>query len=359
MSLPPEFTVLTGPRGVDADRLLETLPAAIVVVDAAGRIRMVNAAAAEALADAQGLMGRRLGDVVGADSPLLELVRRAQAELHRSAQATITMQVGPARGSRYAVAAAPSSGEDGLISLVLTPLPRLRTPLSPSTATRALAHEVRNPLAGIRAAAQLISRSGEEDVATLANLICDEVDRIRRLTDRIDPFAAATAPTFQRLNIHEALDRVRRIVSSTAPTVRIVERYDPSLPHVYGDLDQLIQAFLNMAKNAVEAVEDTPDPQVRFLTAFRPGVRMRRAAEGAGRPLMEICIEDNGPGLPAAVAEKLFEPFVTTKSGGMGLGLTISADVIARHDGSIEVESAPGRTLFRVLLPCGGEKTGE
>jgi two-component system nitrogen regulation sensor histidine kinase GlnL len=225
------------------------------------------------------------------------------------------------------------------------------------SAARTLAHEVRNPLAGIRAAAQLISRDANPESSALATLICDEVDRIHRLTDRIDPFGAIEPPRFERFNIHEALDRVRKLIGSSAPNLLIIERYDPSLPPVRGDLDQLIQAFLNIAKNAAEAVERQNDGEIAISTSYRPGVRFRSAATGAARAQLDVQIVDNGPGLHADVADRLFEAFATTKAGGMGLGLTVAADIIARHDGRIEVESAPGRTAFHILLPIDPEDT--
>jgi two-component system nitrogen regulation sensor histidine kinase GlnL len=144
---------------------------------------------------------------------------------------------------------------------------------------------------------------------------------------------------------------VRKLIGSSAPGVMIRERYDPSLPQVRGDLDQLIQAFLNIAKNAAEAVAGEPDGEIAFITSYRPGVKFRAAASGAARAQLEVQIVDNGPGLHADVADRLFEAFATTKPGGMGLGLTVAADIIARHDGRIEVENAPGRTAFKVLLP--------
>jgi two-component system nitrogen regulation sensor histidine kinase GlnL len=126
---------------------------------------------------------------------------------------------------------------------------------------------------------------------------------------------------------------------------------------VRGDLDQLIQAFLNIAKNAVEAVAGQADGEVAFSTSFRPGIRMRSAASGAARAQLEVQISDNGPGLHPDVADRLFEAFATTKATGMGLGLTVAADIVARHDGSIEVDSAPGRTVFKILLPIDPDDT--
>lgn len=337
----------------DAERWLEALPAPVIGLDCGERIRFVNAAAAELLAGVgRGLLGRRLGDIFGADAPIISLARRALAGASGVVEADVAL-VGPGFAIGRATVAAGPVGDNGYVALVLTRQPRARgaPPATAGSAARTLAHEVRNPLAGIRAAAQLIARTHDAESAALAKLICDEVDRIHRLTDRIDPLGAMEPPRFDRFNIHEALDRVRKLIGSSAPDVMIRERYDPSLPAVRGDLDQLIQAFLNIAKNASEAVAGQIDGEIAIITSYRPGVKFRSAASGAARTQLEVQIVDNGPGLHADVADRLFEAFATTKSGGMGLGLTVAADIVARHDGRIEVESAPGRTAFKVLLP--------
>jgi len=340
----------------DSERWLEALPAAVLVVDTGERIRFVNAAAADLLAGVgRGLLGRRLDEIFGSDAPLAALARRALKGSAGIAEADVAL-VGPGFALGRATVAAGPVGEAGHVALVLAraPKPRSAPPIAGHSAARTLAHEVRNPLAGIRAAAQLISRS-DPDTAALANLICDEVDRINRLTNKIDPMAGLEPPRFEPFNIHEALERVRKLIGSSAPEVMIRERYDPSLPNVRGDLDQLIQAFLNIAKNAAEAVEGQADGEIAISTSYRPGVRVRSAASGAARAQLEVQIVDNGPGLHADVADRLFEAFATTKNDGMGLGLTVAADIIARHDGSIEVDSAPGRTAFKILLPIDSE----
>jgi len=344
----------------DAERLLEALPAPVLCVDAGERVRFVNAAAAELLAGVgRGLLGRRLGEIFGRDSQLLGLVQRALASDQRVAEADVAL-IGPGFAlGRVSVSVAPVS-EQGYVALVMNPPTKSRPGphlASVNSAARTLAHEVRNPLAGIRAAAQLIGRSNDPDTSALANLICDEVDRMRRLTDRMDPLGAFEPSRLERVNIHEALERVRKIVASSAPDVRLRERYDPSLPRLRGDLDQLIQAFLNIAKNAAEAVQGAgvENGEVVISTSYRPGVKVRSAPGSAARAQLEVDIIDNGPGLHPNVADRLFEPFSTTKSGGMGLGLTVAAEIIGRHDGRIEVESAPGRTAFKILLPIDSE----
>jgi two-component system nitrogen regulation sensor histidine kinase GlnL len=346
------------PSAPDAERWLEALPAPVIGIDAGERIRFVNAAAAELLAGVgRGLLGRRLDEIFGGDAPLVSLARRALGGAAGVAETDVAL-VGPGFALGRATVAAGPVGDNGYIALVLTRPLRARAtpPAAQHSATRTLAHEVRNPLAGIRAAAQLISRGDDAESAALAKLICDEVDRIRRLTDRIDPFGGFEPPRFEPFNIHEALERVRKLIGSSAPTVMIRERYDPSLPLVRGDLDQVIQALLNIAKNAAEAVGAQDDGEIAFTTSYRPGVRFRSAASGAARAQLEVQIVDNGPGLHPDVADRLFEAFATTKTGGMGLGLTVAADIVARHDGRIEVDSAPGRTSFKILLPIDPEE---
>jgi two-component system, NtrC family, nitrogen regulation sensor histidine kinase GlnL len=225
---------------------------------------------------------------------------------------------------------------------------------------RTLAHEIRNPLAGIRGAAQLLKTGASVQDAPLAQLIVDETDRIRRLVDRLTVFADDAPPRGRALNIHQVLDRVRAVAANGAADGLVLrEAYDPSLPDVWGDEDQLIQVFLNLVKNAAEAAASRGDGDGRILisTAYRHGVRVRGpGAQTHGAPL-EVRIQDNGPGVPEAVRAHLFQPFVSTKPQGMGLGLPLVAKLVAAHGGLIDFDSEPGRTSFRVLLPAAPRPT--
>ena len=216
----------------------------------------------------------------------------------------------------------------------------------------ALAHEVKNPLSGIRGAAQLLEQNASPADIELTRLIIDETDRICRLVDRMEMFADGSPAERGAVNIHEVLEHVRRLVQSGfGGTVRFVERYDPSLPPVFGNRDQLVQVFLNLVKNAAEATRDRGG-EIVLTTKFEPGLRLSMAS-GGGRlrvPLV-VSVQDDGVGVPEDLRAHVFEPFISGRAGGTGLGLSLVAKIVGDHGGGIEFESEPGRTEFRVLLP--------
>ena len=224
-----------------------------------------------------------------------------------------------------------------------------------------LAHEIKNPLSGIRGAAQLLESSADEGDRALTRLIRDETDRIVDLVDRMEVFSDERPIKREPVNIHVVLGHVKRLAQSGfARDLRILEDYDPSLPPVYANRDRLIQLFLNLVKNAAESLADSPEGEIVLSTAFRPGIRLSvpGSADKVTLPL-EFCVIDNGPGVPADLMGHLFDPFVTTKANGTGLGLSLVAKIVGDHGGVIECESRPRKTVFRILMPAWTDRDAE
>ena len=357
----------------DAARLLNALPQPVLALDATGRIRDVNNAAEHFFDMGRALLQRsRLDDIMPFGSPVLELVEEAiseQSPISGYKLDVSTPRTGLGRLVDAFVSLLPDS--DGGVVLMLQErsiaekMDRQMTHRGAARSMTALgamlAHEIKNPLSGIRGAAQLLESSASDDDRALTQLICQETDRIVKLVDRMESFSDERPVQRESLNIHEVLDHVKRLaVAGFARHIRFREVYDPSLPHVFASRDQLIQVFLNLVKNAAEAIGNEGfDGEITLSTAYRPGVRLRTSGslDPVSLPL-EICVRDNGPGVPNDIAGHLFDPFVTTKSSGSGLGLALVAKVIGEHGGIIEFESHPRLTTFRVLMPLDSPRLG-
>ena len=222
-----------------------------------------------------------------------------------------------------------------------------------------LAHEIKNPLSAIRGAAQLLEASLDSSSQDLTRLIRDEVDRVANLIDRMEGFTDTRPLELGPQNIHAILDHAREVaLQGFAQGITIREIYDPSLPAVFGHRDSLIQVLINLLKNAAEAMRDGPDDvakgTITLTTAYRHGVSVLTPRGDRRQSLqIEVCVIDEGPGAPAELEEHLFDPFVSSKRSGRGLGLALVDKLIADQGGMIEYarEGSPERTVFRLLLP--------
>jgi two-component system nitrogen regulation sensor histidine kinase GlnL len=220
-----------------------------------------------------------------------------------------------------------------------------------------LAHEIKNPLAGISGAAQLLSMGlGAED-RELTDLIVEETRRIVKLLEQVEQFGNLRPPDRRPVNIHDALDRARKsALMGFAANMTIVEDYDPSLPATFADSDQLMQVFLNLIKNASEAAGRNGGGTIRLHTFYDLSLRIRHS-DGPGKALpLQVEVIDDGPGIPPGIAKSIFEPFVSGRENGTGLGLALVSKIIADHGGWIAVDSVPGRTVFRVSLPVASKE---
>jgi two-component system nitrogen regulation sensor histidine kinase GlnL len=347
----------------NAEAILGALADAVLVIDGDDCLLYANPAAEQFFgAGASHLQSRDLGDLVQRDSPLLALAAKARDGASAVTEYNVDVLSPHSEARAVDVQMAAMIDHPGWVMVSLRErsiahkldrqLTHLGAGRSVAGLAAALAHEVKNPLAGIRGAAQLLERDVDGEGRELTRLITDETDRICKLVDRMEVFSDDHPMERTPVNIHRVLDHVRRAAASGfARHVRFVENYDPSLPPIMGDHDQLVQVFLNLLKNAAEAVPDEGG-EIVLGTAFQPGLRLAApGGEGRLRLPLVATVQDNGGGIPADLRASLFEPFITSKTSGTGLGLPLVAKIIGDHGGAVEFISEPGRTVFSVMLP--------
>lgn len=347
------------------EHLLNALPHPVVVLGPGNKFVYANGAAEAFLSTSVSILKRvSLDDVLAFGCPLLALVkqlRRNRTTVNEYGVEIVTPRFTAPR--LVDVYGGPFPDVSDHVVLMLqqrTMAQMIERQLTHRAAARSvsgmagiLAHEIKNPLSGIRGAAQLLEPSLSDEDRGLSQLICAETERIRALLDRMEVFGDERPLATSAVNIHDVLDHVQQLaMAGFAREISFVADYDPSLPAVPANRDKLVQAFLNLVKNAAEAIGERENGRIVMTTSFRPGVRISVPGSGVriALPLM-IEIQDNGPGVPDDIREHMFDPFVTSKSNGTGLGLALVAKLIADHGGTIECDSEPERTIFRVLLP--------
>jgi two-component system nitrogen regulation sensor histidine kinase GlnL len=348
---------------VDAGQLLQSLATPVLAVDRENLIRYANAAAAQFLGVEAA--GRPLAEFIPADCPLFSLIDQARAEGTSIADREMILESGALGRRMVAIDLSPLAERAGWIAISLQErsiagrldeaISRRDTARTMGTLAAVLAHEVKNPLSGVRGAAQLLEPGLDEGGRNLTRLICEEVDRIVALVDRMEMFADERSLDRAPVNIHRVLDHVRQIAESGfARGRRFVCDFDPSLPAVLGNRDLLIQLFLNLVKNAAEATAGEGGV-ITLSTRYQLGLRLSEPDGGRRHLPLVIGVQDNGPGIDEALRPRLFDPFASSKPGGKGLGLALVAKIVADHGGLIDLTSEPRRTQFRVLLPMAAE----
>lgn len=349
----------------DALSVMNALPHPVFVVDGEGQFHFANASAEVFFkTSAPVLYGRKLDYYLSTASPLralIDQVLRGHSPVNEYRVDLSSPRLGNERWVDIYVS--PMIEDEGRVAVQLqvrSMADTLDRQLTHRGAARTvtglaamLAHEIKNPLSGIRGAAQLLETSGSEDDRALTRLITDETDRIVRLVDRMEVFSDERPVERDPVNIHSVLEHVKKVAENGfGRGVKVDELYDPSLPPVLGNRDQLIQVFLNLVKNACEAMEGQDKRLLTLKTAYRPGMRVAAAGSRDRVSLpISLSVEDNGIGIPDDIFSHMFDPFVSSKINGSGLGLALVAKIVGDHGGIVSCDRSGPGTRFEILLP--------
>lgn len=348
------------PMHQDRD-ILDNISTAIVALDSELRVVSLNVSSQDLLETSEmRSLGRTPRKLVSRPDALVQVLKQVRATRSPLARRGMPLTLLSGRDIHVDLMVTPVSNSEYGISMLLElqPVDRLlkisreENLLNAQETTQAmirgLAHEIKNPLGGVRGAAQLLARElPEEELSEYTNIIIREADRLRDLVDRL--LGPNQALDSRSLNIHEVLEHVRDLISAeTDHRATLLRDYDPSIPEVHGDRSQLIQAVLNIMRNALQAAADE---QSCVITLRSRAIRQFTIGSKRHRLVCRIDVEDNGPGIPPDMLQTIFMPMVTGRAEGTGLGLTIAQSIIARHGGMLECTSQPGRTRFTIYLP--------
>ncbi|SLN37039.1 Nitrogen regulation protein NR(II) [Roseovarius albus] len=355
---------------VPNEAIWSVLPMPAVVLDESDSIVHLNPAAEDFInASEKTLIGLSAWEKVNVKPPFsnaLARVREGSAPLYAT---DIEIQVGHKGTVQCDLQIVPFADASGHLLVLISPkraaghaaTSRIARSAAKSAIGMAemLAHEIKNPLAGITGAAQLLEMNLPAEDQEMTELIVSECRRIVGLLDQVEQFGDLSGPNLKASNVHDVLDRARQSASvGFARHMQINGDYDPSLPLVSADADQLLQVLQNLLKNASEAA-DPAGGVIRLRSYYDHGLRLHDSETGGRAVPVQIEIEDDGPGLPAEIADDIFEPFISGRENGTGLGLALVAKIISDHGGGISVESRPGRTLFRISLPLAPKDLSE
>jgi two-component system nitrogen regulation sensor histidine kinase GlnL len=344
-----------------------SLPIPALLIGPDLRITEVNPAAEQFLNfSSRSLMGQPVLDRLAIDAPMEEAIARGRANQSPIFINDVDVTTGERAPVQCNLQIAPMHDNPDYIMLLISPrdiADRLGRSMHVKSAAKSaigmaemLAHEIKNPLAGISGAAQLLSMNLSAEDRELTDLIVEETRRVVKLLEQVEQFGNLRPPERRAVNIHDALDRARKsALVGFAAHVQIVEEYDPSLPATYADPDQLMQVFLNLIKNAAEACKGEGHV-IRLRSFYDLSLRLRRKTGGPAVLPLTVEIVDDGPGISPDIAADIFEPFVSGRENGTGLGLALVSKIISDHEGWISVDSVPGRTVFRVSLPVAPKK---
>tara|TARA_B100000686_G_scaffold82559_1_gene89191 strand:+ start:232 stop:1311 length:1080 start_codon:yes stop_codon:yes gene_type:complete len=349
--------VINQTKSLNFAQLLNNIPSAILLIDKDYNISFINYAAEVLLGESsKTILNNNLQTFLALDNQLFSLIDQVNKQKYNATQFDITINDFNKRNFIVDVEA----GIYDIDHIILCFHKRAfaeqidrsivyKNIHSVSGLSSLMAHEIKNPLSGIKGAAQLLNDVVDGEDKDLTSLIIDEVDRIGELVNRVNSISDNSIVKRTSVNIHDVLQRVNKIAkNSFAVNCNIIELYDPSLPDIYGDINSLIQVFLNLVKNAAEA---KPDGDITIQTGYRHGFNIKVSGSNNKLKLpIYVHVKDDGPGIPDTIKNHLFEPFVSSKHRGSGLGLSIVSSIIEEHGGIIEVNSAKN-TIFTVLFP--------